>query len=122
MQVMIQNHLFWMAVALFFCSAINLNVYKEYNKHIKIWPKVIGIVGGLGFIGGLVRLFTLSMKFNWWWAMAISGTSLLSIGVFSYLFRKKTSVVLGTINIVLIPILWWYGCMFNTSLSHDWFY
>lgn len=119
---MLYNHLFWLLVVLFFTSAINLNVYKEYKDSIILLPKIIGTLGLLGILVGFSKLIITSLEYNWWWFLNVSLVSLLSIGVFSFLFRKKASVVIGTINILFIPFIWWYGSKFNTVISSDWFY
>ncbi|MFA5463720.1 MAG: hypothetical protein WC265_06555 [Dysgonamonadaceae bacterium] len=119
---MFHHHLFWLAVALFFCSAININAYLEYHKTIRVLPSVIGIVGAFGFIGWLIRLFSLSVMFNWWWFLGVGAASLLFTGIFSYFTQDKISVVIGTLNILLIPLLWWYGSKFNSTATFDWFY
>lgn len=119
---MLTNHLFWMSAVLFICSAVNINVFKEYKQSIRVLPYIIGIAGVFGMIGVLVRLIDLSARFNWWWFVAIAGTALLTIGVLSFLTRNKISVVFGTINVFFIPFIWWYGSRFNTTLTTDWFY
>ncbi len=119
---MLHNHLFWMAVALFFLSAINLNVYKEYQHSMKFLSSIIGAIGLLGIAVGMVYLLFFSIEFSWWWFLGVPLVSLLSIGVFSPLFRKKVSVVLGTINILLIPFLCWAVSDLNTVITSDWFY
>ena len=119
---MLHNHLFWLAVALFFCSAININAYLEYKKEIRVLPHVIGVVGLFGLIGWSVRLFTLSLTFNWWWLLGVGAVSLIITGLLSFFTREKISVVIGTFNIVFIPLLWWYGSRFNSSMNYNWFY
>lgn len=119
---MFYNHLFWMAIALFLCAAININAYLEYHKTIRILPSIIGLAGLFGLVGWTIRLFSLAMTFNWWWMVGIGGASLIITGIFSYLTRNKISVMIGTINIVLIPLLWWYGSKFNSTATFDWFY
>lgn len=119
---MLLNHLFWMAVALFFLSAISLNVYLEFHKEIRILPSIIGLVGLFGLIGWLVRVFLLSVTFNWWWFLVLGPVSLIITGLFAYLTRGKRSVVCGSINILLIPLVWWAGSKFNSTATFDWFY
>lgn len=119
---MLHNHLFWMAVVLFFLSAININAYLEYHKTIRILPSIIGLVGLFGLVGWLVRVFALSVTFNWWWFLVLGPVSLIITGLFSYFTRNKISVVFGTINILLIPMVWWCGSRFNSALTFDWFY
>ncbi len=119
---MLYNHLFWMAIALFLCAAININAYLEYHKTIRILPSIIGLAGLFGLVGWTIRLFSLAMTFNWWWMVGIGGASLIITGIFSYLTRNKISVMIGTINIVLIPFVWWYGSKFNSTATFDWFY
>ncbi len=119
---MFHNHLFWIAIALFFCSVININAYIEYHKTIRILPSIIGLVGLFGLVGWIIRLFSLAMTFNWWWMLGIGGSSLIITGIFSYLTRNKISVVLGTINIFFIPFIWWYGSRFNSTATFNWFY
>ena len=119
---MFHNHLFWLAVVLFFCSAISINAFLEYHKTIRILPSIIGVFGLFGLVGWSVRLFLLSITFNWWWMLGIGGASLLLTGVFSSLTRNKLSVVFGAINIVLIPLIWWSGSRLNSTATFDWFY
>lgn len=119
---MFENHFFWMALILFFLSVININVFLDYKKDGKNLTKVIGIVGVLGMLAGLLRLIILSLLFNWWWFIGVSGISLLAIGVFSYLFRSKVSFILATINLLAIPLVWWYGSQLNTEIAFSWFY
>jgi len=119
---MLNNHLFWLAVALFFCSAISINAFKEYHKTIPILPSVIGIVGLFGLIGWSVRIFTLSIAFNWWWLVGIGGVSLFFTGLFAYFTRNKRCIVCGSINILLIPLIWWAGSKFNSVYTFEWFY
>lgn len=119
---MIYNHLFWMAVALFFCSTINLNVYLEYRNTIRVLPHLIIGVGMFGMLAGLVRLISLSMTFNWWWFLGISSTSLLLIGIMAHFSRIKGRFTIAIINIALIPLIWWFGSKFNSAMSFDWFY
>src|SRR5690554_5467155 len=104
---MLYNHLFWLAVALFFLSTINLHVYLDYRKTIRVLPILILITGILGLLGGLIRLVALSVAFNWWWFLGISATSLLLIGILAYFSRIKGRLIVATINIALIPIVWW---------------
>lgn len=110
------------AVFLLLLAAINFNVYLEFKKSISVLPYIIGGVGVFGLIGALVRLISLSIIFQWWWFLAFTGVGLLLIGVFSFLTQKKLSLILGTINILLIPFVWWYGSRFNTVLSYEWIY
>ena len=119
---MFSNHLFWMVAILFLCSAVNLNVLKEYRHSIRVLPYIIGIVGVFGMFGGLVTIIDLSIRFQWWWFFAFAVVGLFLIGIFSYLTRNKISVYLGTINILFIPFIWWYGSRLNTTLTCDWFY
>lgn len=119
---MFYNHLFWLAVLLFFCSAININAYLEYHKTINVLPTIIGLVGLFGFIGWLIRLFSLSVMFNWWWLLGVGAASLIITGIFSYFTQNKISVIFGIINILLIPLLWWYGSRFNSTTNFDCFY
>ena len=72
---MFYNHLFWMAIALFLCAAININAYLEYHKTIRILPSIIGLAGLFGLVGWTIRLFSLAMTFNWWWMVGIGGSS-----------------------------------------------
>lgn len=119
---MLNNHLFWMAVALFFCSTVNLNVYSEYRQSLRILPYFIGGAGILGMIGGFVRLISLSLTFNWWWFLGISATSLIIIGIFALFSRVKIRLIIGALNILIIPLVWWFGSKFNSLLTFDWFY
>ena len=119
---MLQNHLFWMAVALFFLSTVNLNVYFEYRKSHTLLSYFIGGVGLFGIIGGIVRLVSLSMTFNWWWFFGISAVSLIIIGLFALFSRIKIRLLVGTLNILIIPMVWWCGSKFNSVLTFDWFY
>ena len=119
---MLNNHLFWLAIVLFFCSAININVFLEYHKKIRILPSIIGLFGLFGLIGWSVRVFVLSMTFNWWWLLGVGGGSLLFTGIFAYFTQDKLSLVLGSINILVIPLLWWWGSKFNSIYNFDWFY
>lgn len=111
-----------MAVALFFCSTINLSIYLEYRQTIRYLPALICVAGIFGMIGWLVRIVSLSMSFNWFWLLGITGTSLLVIGVMAHLKRVKLRLYVGSINILLIPLIWWYGSKFNSVLTFDWFY
>lgn len=119
---MLYNHLFWLAVALFFLSTINLHVYLDYRKTIRVLPILILITGILGMIGGLIRLIALSVAFNWWWFLGISVTSLLLIGILAYFSRIKGRLIVATINIALIPIIWWYGSWYSHDVPFGWFY
>lgn len=119
---MFYNHLFWITIAILFCSALNINVYLEFagtNKNLK---KSVGLMGSIGLVAGSIRLIMLSLAYNWWWFVAGMGTFLLGVGIFSYLFRSKIKDVLGVLNLLIIPFLWWYGSQFNTILSTEWFY
>ena len=119
---MLYNHLFWMAVALFFCSTVNIKIYLEYREQVKILPHIIGGVGILGMVGGFVRLISLSLVFNWWWFLGISGISLLVIGMLAYFSNVRIRLFIGALNILIIPVVWWYGSRFNASATCDWFY
>ena len=119
---MLDNHLFWMAVSLFFLSAINFNAFLEYHKTVRILPTIIGLAGLFGFIGWLVRVISLSLMFNWWWFLGLCLTSLIFTGVFSFFTRNKISFIIGALNIVFIPFVWWYGSKFNSTHTFDWFY
>lgn len=119
---MFAHHLFWVTLALLFCSAMNVNVYFKYSGKNTILQKSIGILGMLGLIAGHVRLIMLSLELNWWWLFGGLAISILSIGVLSFLFRSKISSFFGIINFLLIPFFWWYGSRFNETLSFDWFY
>lgn len=119
---MLQNHLFWLAVVLFFSSAININVYWEYRKTIPVLSYIIGLVGLFGLIGWSVRLFALSVTFNWWWLLGVGASSLLITGVLSFFTREKISLLIATFNILFIPWLWWYGSKFNSTATFNWFY
>ena len=119
---MLYNHLFWMAIALFLCAAININAYLEYHKTIRILPSIIGLAGLFGLVGWTIRLFSLAMTFNWWWFLGISATSLLLIGILAYFSRIKGRLIVATINIALIPIVWWYGSRYSYDVPFGWFY
>lgn len=119
---MLHNHLFWMAVVLFFCSTVNLKIYLEYRNKIKFLPYIIGSIGILGMIGGFVRLISLSLVFNWWWFLGISSISLIVIGVLAYFSHIKIRLFIGFLNILLIPTVWWYGSKLNTGYTFEWFY
>lgn len=119
---MLHNHLFWLAVALFFCSAININAFLEYRKTIPVWSTVLGIVGLFGLIGWSVRIFALAVAFNWWWLFGVGAFSLLFTGIFSYFTRYKISLIAGSINIVLLPMIWFCGSKFNSIYNFDCFY
>lgn len=114
--------LFFLTVVLILASAININAsFQHRQSH----PVLSYAVGGMGFLGALlifVRLIIISIVFKWWWFFAFAGVGLLVIGVFSFLTRTKTSLFFGTINILLIPFIWWYGSKFNRVLSYDWMY
>ena len=107
---------------LLFFSALNINVYLEFQGASKILKKLIGLMGSIGLVAGSIRFIMLSLTFNWWWFIAGMGTFLLGVGVFSYLFRSKIKDVLGVLNLLFIPYLWWYGSQFNTLVSTHWFY
>ena len=119
---MLLNHLFWMAIILFFFSAININAYLEHHKTIRVLPSIIGLVGVFGLVGWSIRIFSLAMTFNWWWLLGIGAGSLIFTGILSYFTRNKINVIFGTINIVLIPLVWWAGSKFNSTATFDWFY
>ncbi len=119
---MLQNHLFWMAVALFFLSTVNLNIYLEYRKTFPLLSYFIGGIGLVGMLGGVLRIVSLSLTFNWWWFLSVSAVSLLVIGLFALFSRIKIRLFIGTLNILLIPLVWWIGSKFNSVLSFDWFY
>ena len=119
---MLYNHLFWLAVALFFLSTINLHVYLDYRKTIRILPILILITGVLGMLGGLLRLITLSWLYNWWWLIGIAGTSLLLIGIMSHFSRIKGRIAVATINVGVIPLIWWYGSWYSHDVPFGWFY
>ncbi len=119
---MLHNHLFWLAVALFFCSAININAFLEYHKTIRIWPSVLGLVGLFGLIGWSIRIFALAAEFNLWWLFGVGAVSLLFTGVFSFLTRKNLNIIAGSINLVLIPLIWWHGSRFCYDNPCTWFY
>ena len=119
---MFQNHLFWMAVILFFLSAININVYLDYKKTSKVLPILIVCVGVFGMVAGLLRLIVLSLLFNWWWFVVVAGISLMTIGVLSHILRSKASFAIGVINILAIPLVWWYGSQLNEVVTFGWFY
>ena len=119
---MFTNHLFWITLALLFCSAMNINVYFRHIGPNMVLQNSIGILGAFGLVAGHVKLVMLSLEFNWWWLGGGLAVSVLSIGVLSILFRNKISSFFGIINFILIPFFWWYGSQFNTILSFDWFY
>lgn len=119
---MFTHHLFWVTLALLFCSAMNINVYFKFKGRNIILQDSIGILGMLGLITGHARLIMLSIELNWWWFFGGLAVSVLSIGVLSFLFRSKISSFFGIINFILIPFFWWYGSQLNTLLSFDWFY
>ncbi len=119
---MIFNHLFWMAVVLFILSVINLNIYLEYRRPCRVLPYAIGIVGVIGMMAGFLRLILLSLAFNWWWLIGISGTSLLLIGILAHLSQVKYRLAIGAVNIVIIPFVWWYGSQFCSNVTFNWFY
>ncbi|HHW81014.1 MAG TPA: hypothetical protein GX746_04890 [Bacteroidales bacterium] len=119
---MFTHHLFWITLALLFCSAMNINVYFKYSEQNMALQNSIGVLGILGLLAGHTKLVMLSLEYNWWWLVAGLAVSILSIGVFSFLFRSKMSSFFGIINFIVIPFLWWYGSRFNTILSFDWFY
>ena len=119
---MLYNPLFWISVILFLCSTICLNVFLEYKISSKILPYVIGSMGIIGMIGGFARLVELSLEFNWWWFLGISITALFTIGVFAHFARIKIRLLIATLNILIIPSVWWYGSKFNSTLNFDWFY
>ena len=119
---MFDHHLFWTTLALLFCSAMNINVYFKYSEQNMALQNSIGVLGILGLLAGHTKLVMLSLEYNWWWLVAGLAVSILSIGVFSFLFRSKMSSFFGIINFIVIPFLWWYGSRFNTILSFDWFY
>lgn len=119
---MFTHHLFWVTLALLFCSAMNVNVYFRTTKNKSILRESIGILGIIGLLAGHSRLFLISLKLDWWWFFGGIAVSVVSIGVLSFLFRNKISSFFGLINFVLIPFFWWYGSKFNTVLSFNWFY
>ena len=119
---MFTHHLFWITLALLFCSAMNINVYFKYSEQNMALQNSIGVLGILGLLAGHTKLVLLSLEYNWWWLVAGLAVSVLSIGVLSFLFRSKMSSFFGIINFILIPFFWWYGSRFNTILSFDWFY
>lgn len=119
---MLQNHLFWLAVALFFLSTANIYIYLEFRERYNVLPQIIGSMGVIGMVGGFVRLVSLSLLFNWWWFLGISGMSLLIIGILAYFSETKIRYFIGIFNILLIPVVWWYGSKLNTGYTFDWFY
>lgn len=119
---MFYNHIFWSTLILLFCSALNINVYLEFTGPNNTLKKLIGLVGSIGLIAGSLRFIMLSLTFNWWWFIAGMGTFLLGVGVFSYLFRSKIRDVLGVLNLLFIPYLWWFGSQYNILGSTHWFY
>ena len=119
---MFYNHLFWIALAILFCSAMNIYVYFEFDGTNKTLRKSTGALGVLGLIVGHINLVMLSLQFNWWWFFGGIGTFLLSAGILSFLFRYKVRNIFGILNFLIIPFFWWYGSKFNTLLSFDWFY
>lgn len=119
---MIQNHLFWLAVALFFLSTVNLRVFFEYRYKMKVLPLIIGAVGIFGMVGGFVRLISLSTIYNWWWFIGVAGASLIIIGMFAHFSRIKIRLFVGAANIALIPLVWWLGSRLNYTYTCDWFY
>ncbi len=116
------NHLFWITLALLFCSAMNINAYFEFSGSSKTLRRSIGVMGVLGLIAGFIRFIILSIEYNWWWMVVGMGTFLISVGILSYLFRHKIRDLFGILNFIIIPFFWWYGSPFNTVLSTDWFY
>ena len=114
------NPLFILTVLLILLSAININASLEFKDSTPILSYIIGGVGILGVIAAITRLIIISIVFKWWWFFAFAFAGLLVIGIFSFLTRTKTSLVLGSINILLIPFVWWYGSNFNRILSYDW--
>ena len=119
---MFTHHLFWITLALLFCAAMNVNVYLKFDGKNTILQKSIGILGVAGLMAGHIRLFVLSLQFNWWWFFGGLVISVVSIGILSFLFRSKIRSFFGVINFILIPFFWWYGSQLNTILSFDWFY
>ena len=119
---MLHNHLFWLAVGLFFCSAININAFLEYRKTFPLWSYVLGVVGLLGLVGWSVRIFALAAEFNWWWLFGVGAASLLFTGIFSFFTRRNVNLIAGSINLVLIPLIWWYGSKFCYHVPFTWFY
>lgn len=59
---------------------------------------------------------------HWWWFLGISATSLLLIGILAYFSRIKGRLIVATINIALIPIVWWYGSRYSYDVPFGWFY
>ena len=116
------NPLFFLTVVLILFCAININAFIQYRKSYPVLSYAIGGMGFLGAIATFVRLIIISIVFKWWWFFAFAGVGLFVIGVFSFLTRTKTSLFFGTINILLIPFIWWYGSKFNRVLSYDWMY
>ncbi len=119
---MFTHHLFWVTLALLFCSAMNINAYFKFRGTNLILHNSIGILGMLGLIAGHTRLIMLSLEFNWWWFFGGLAISVVSIGILRVLFRSKLSLFFGIINFIVIPFFWWYGSRFNTILSFNWFY
>lgn len=119
---MLHHHLFWVTLAILFCSAMNIKVYLKFVGTNIFLKNSIGLLGWTSLIAGHIRLFMLALEFNWWWFFGGLAISVVSIGVLSFLFRSRVSLFFGKINFVLIPFFWWYGSKFNTIFSYDWFY
>ena len=114
--------LFFLTVLLILACAININAYLEHKLTHPTLSRIIGGMGLLGSIATFVRLVIISIVFKWWWFFAFAGVGLFMIGIFSFLTRTKTSLFFGTINILFIPFIWWYGSNFNRVLTYDWMY
>ena len=119
---MVYPHVVSMSAVLFVCSAININVLKEYKQSIPLLANIIGVVGVFGLISGIISTIYLSITLQWWLCFAVFGASLIIIGIFSFLTRSKISLIIGSINILFIPFIWWYGSNFNSVLNYYWMY
>ena len=95
---MFTHHLFWVTLALLFCAAMNINVYFKYSGSNTILQDSIGILGIFGLITGHARFFMISIELNWWWFFGGITISVVSIGLFSFLFRSRISSFFAIIN------------------------
>lgn len=119
---MFANHLFWANVILLFWSLLNINAFNNYTGSDKLIKISIGVVGLFGFLSSIKRGITYSINFDWWWLIVMLFVTLISIGVFSFLYRGKTTIILAILGVFMIPLIWWSSSSYGSNISFEWFY
>ena len=109
---MFGNSLFWLCIALLSWSGFCVNTAVSFNGTNDGLKKVLELFGTSGMIVGLVRVVTLSIHFDWWWAIGILVGFFVIMGALAVLIRGVFAVGLSVLGIIGIPIVWWIGGLF----------